>query len=128
MKHLRSFAHHLEEAFPVFVYFGGPFVAMPLHDGGHTIAVIVFAIIWGGYIFTHIAHEEQTRYLRRKKADLYTIEQKHYIESQKRNIAYDLLTDDQKREYFEQEVAKRLGGYYPYEYQEFDIWEYEQRK
>lgn len=110
------------------VYFGGPIVATTLHRCGHTISVILFAAIWGGCIAKHCDLEKQKREADRTTSNLFTIEQKHYIESQRHSIACDLMTSEQKVEYDEQITARRLGGYYHYEYQVFDSWEYEQRK
>lgn len=66
--------------------------------------------------------------LKKARQDLYTIEKKHYLESQANKIACGLLNDDQTIEYIKVTREKHLDPWLPYTYQEFEPWKYEQEK
>ena len=97
-----------------------------LYEYEHPILAIL-VLLFGCYaaLMRYTANEHWND-LKAAKQNLYKIEKNHYLESQAHKIAYDLLTEEQWREYFQKTEERHLSSSYYYEYQEFEPRQHEQ--
>lgn len=92
---------------------------------GHPV-IAVLLVLSSFFLCFFISNAHQTeRDLSAAEHDLYIIEQKFYIEHKLFCAAYDLLSEEQKSQYFEQ--TKKYDSYIPYQFQKFDKYEYEEQ-